>query len=193
MVNIVAIASDPQDIHPRKWIMWYDYEPTTEWDSLASLQAEDAVDKLIEIHESRYSGDTQTGQIDLPDGKHSIYFGISQDGGPSFGTYSGTISFDGISKTFAGFDVNVIGKWDVNVKNNAVVSLVGQSTPGVKLGFLDKIKGGLMFVETEFKNGMTHEFIMAHWPYLAAGVAVPIVGGGTYLILKKKFGKGRRV
>jgi len=193
MVDIVAVASDQQDPYARKWIMWADFEPGPDWSRVAAVSEEDSLAALIQINEDKHSGDTQSGSVDLPEGSHSIYFGVSQDGGSNFGTYSGTISFDGISKSFAGFDNSVIGKWDVTVRGNKVVSITGDQTPGQKQSFLDTIKGIPLKLQTELKNGMTHEFIMANWPWVALGVAVPVVAGGTYLYLTKGKGRGRRV
>lgn len=186
MVDIVVQASDPTDIYSRKWVMWLDYQPKTSWWLQQNIIAEDAANALLAV-EDYTSGRTLHTTADIPDGNHELYFGISQDGGPAFGTYSGSISFDGIQKTFSGFDANVIGKWDITVKNGKIVSIAGvkgNPGPGGITGLRTTLSNLYHTVLSEGKNAMTHEWVMHNWPYVALAVAVPVVGGGAYVILK---------
>jgi hypothetical protein len=65
-----------------------------------------------DVNEVQYSGDTMTVQWTLSPGAHYLVFGVTQTGGPSYGTYSGTITINGEMYNFSGLDANNLATID---------------------------------------------------------------------------------
>lgn len=81
-VNFSVEASDPDDPYLRVWAL--------------------SVDGTQIKSEDHSSGDTMTATSSLVPGSHTLSIAISQDGGPSYGTYSGTAIINGQSHPFSG-------------------------------------------------------------------------------------------
>lgn len=83
-VSFSVTASDSEDPYLRYWTL--------------------IVDGQIIGHETHVSGDTMTASVTLQPGNHTLTIEISQTGGPSYGTYSGTAVVNGQSHPFSGVD-----------------------------------------------------------------------------------------
>jgi len=59
-----------------------------------------------DVDQDHYSGDTMTFTWSLGGGAHYLIFDVTQTGGPSYGTYSGTITINGNTHNFSGVDAN---------------------------------------------------------------------------------------
>ena len=96
--NIVITASDPSDQYPRTWDLVFDraMPPFNSWGDHAGSDADEA----------HWSGDTMTVQWTLSTGAHYLIFAVTQTGGPSYGTYSGTITINGNTYNFSGLDAD---------------------------------------------------------------------------------------
>lgn len=184
MVNFVLSAVDSKDPYPRKWAVWADVQPAVNWYTLYGL----VNDVPVQLSENRYSGDSLSGEVDLPDGVHTIYAGISMDGDPNAnGTYSGSINVDGIVQQFSGFTATVLGGWQINVLNNKAVSFVkapGSQSGGT--GFMSKLTNIWNKTVVAVKDAANTDFVTHNWPWITIGVGLPIVGAGTVYYLKKK-------
>jgi hypothetical protein len=94
--NIVITASDPNDPILRTWDVVFDraMPPFNAWGDHAGS----------DVDEAHSSGDTMTVQWTLSAGAHYLIFAVTQTGGPSYGTYSGTITMNGKTYNFSGLD-----------------------------------------------------------------------------------------
>jgi hypothetical protein len=94
--NITITASDPNDPYARTWDVVFDR---------AMPPYANGGDHLgSDVDEVHSSGDTMTFQWTLSAGAHYMIFSITQTGGPSYGTYSGTITINGNTYNFSGLD-----------------------------------------------------------------------------------------
>jgi hypothetical protein len=93
--SIVITASDPLDPYPRTWDVTFDraMPPFNNGDHVGA-----------DADETHSSGDTMTIQWSLSPGAHYLIFAVTQTGGPSYGTYSGTITINGVTYNFTGVD-----------------------------------------------------------------------------------------
>jgi hypothetical protein len=105
--NIVITASDPSDPYLRYWGVMFD----------APMPQEVSFEGYVgaDVNEVHYSGDTMTVQWTLSPGAHYLVFGVTQTGGPSYGTYSGTITINGETYNFSGLDANNLATIDFTV------------------------------------------------------------------------------
>jgi hypothetical protein len=85
-VSFSVTASDSEDPYLRYWTL--------------------LVDGQIISHTTQDSGATVTANATLQPGSHILEIEISQNGGPSYGTYSGTVVINGQSHPFSGVDIN---------------------------------------------------------------------------------------
>lgn len=163
MVKVIVKATDAQDNYKRDWLIKVDQVPVApDWHK----------DGDTEVHGS---GDTMSKDLTLTDGDHKVYFVVSQDGGPSFGSYSGSISFDDKSATFNGVnDVSPAG-FKISVKGNAVVS---ESSSSSKMNFVDKLTAWAK-----------QNKVLA----VVIGVGVPVGLGVTAVVASKGNGNRRRL
>jgi len=94
--NITITANDPNDPYLRYWGLTFDraMPPIVSWEGYVGA----------DVNEVDYSGDTMTVQWTLSAGAHYLIFGVTQTGGPSYGTYSGAITINGIAYSFSGVD-----------------------------------------------------------------------------------------
>ena len=83
-VSFSVTASDSEDPYLRYWTL--------------------LVDGQVLAHTTHISGDTMTASTTLQPGSHTLTVEISQSGGPSYGTYSGTAVINGQSYPFSGVD-----------------------------------------------------------------------------------------
>ena len=96
--NITITASDPFDPYLRYWGITFD-RPIP---PIVSYQGFVGAD----VNEVHVSGDIMTAQWTLSPGQHYLIFGVTQVGGPSYGTYAGTITINGNVYNFTGVDGN---------------------------------------------------------------------------------------
>jgi hypothetical protein len=94
--NITITASDPLDPYLRTWDVVFDraMPPYNSWGDHAGA----------DVDQAHSSGDTMTFQWPLSPGAHYLIFSVTQTGGPSYGTYSGTITINGVVYSFSGLD-----------------------------------------------------------------------------------------
>ena len=94
--NIVITASDPSDPYSRFWGLTFDrpMPQLVSWEGYVGA----------DVNEVHVSGDTMIVQWTLSPGAHYLIFGVSQTGGPTYGTYSGTIKINGNTYNFSGID-----------------------------------------------------------------------------------------
>jgi hypothetical protein len=85
-VSFSVTASDSEDPYLRYWTLLVDGQTV-------SSTTQD-------------SGDTVTANATLQPGSHTLEIEISQSGGASYGTYSGTAVINGQSHPFSGVDIN---------------------------------------------------------------------------------------
>jgi PKD repeat protein len=85
-VSFSVTASDSEDPYLRYWTLLVDGQTIS--------------------HTTQDSGATVTANATLQPGSHTLEIEISQSGGPSYGTYSGTAVINGQSHPFSGVDIN---------------------------------------------------------------------------------------
>jgi PKD repeat protein len=85
-VSFSVTASDSEDPYLRYWTLLVDGQTIS--------------------HTTQDSGATVTANTTLQPGSHTLEIEISQSGGPSYGTYSGTAVINGQSYPFSGVDIN---------------------------------------------------------------------------------------
>lgn len=85
-VSFSVTASDSEDPYLRYWTLLLDGQTIS--------------------HTTQDSGATITTNATLQPGSHTLEIEISQSGGPSYGTYSGTAVINGQSHPFSGVDIN---------------------------------------------------------------------------------------
>jgi PKD repeat protein len=85
-VSFSVTASDSEDPYLRYWTLLVDGQ------TISSTTQD--------------SGATVTANATLQPGSHTLEIEISQSGGPSYGTYSGTAVINGQSHPFSGVDIN---------------------------------------------------------------------------------------
>jgi hypothetical protein len=104
--TIVITGSDPNDPYLRTWDVVFDraLPYTTGGDYVGS-----------DVDEVHASGDTMTIQWPLSAGAHYMILDITQNSGPSYGTYSGTITINGNTYSFSGVDYYHAVTIDFNV------------------------------------------------------------------------------
>lgn len=153
-------ASDPTDSFKRDWLIIADQVPIApDWTKNADT----------EIHGS---GDVMSRDLTLTDGKHKVYFVVSQSGGVTYGKYSGDIQFDTKSAHFDGVDEYSPVGFNLDVKDNAVVS---ESSTAAASSTTDKATA----------------FVKKYWKQIAGGAAgLSIIGG---LVAWKGKGHSRRL
>jgi hypothetical protein len=85
-VSFSVTASDSEDPYLRYWTLLVDGQTIS--------------------HITQDSGATVTANATLQPGSHTLEIEISQSGGASYGTYSGTAVINGLSHPFSGVDIN---------------------------------------------------------------------------------------
>jgi len=96
--SVVITASDPDDQFARFWGLTFDrpMPPIVNWEGYVGA----------DVNEVYVSGDTMIVQWTLSPGAHYLIFGVTQAGGPSYGTYSGNLTINGNTYNFSGLDVD---------------------------------------------------------------------------------------
>ena len=98
-------ASDSSDPVTRFWQVWFDKSPGNYLGGGQYDIPPDYENVFIQGALWEFLGS-------VPAGTHTVVFGVTQSGGPSFGTYSGTISIKDqngvvlLNKSFSGVDVS---------------------------------------------------------------------------------------
>ena len=105
--NITITANNLNDPYLRYWGLMFDgpIPPIVSFEGYVGA----------DVNEVHYSGDTMTAQWTLSAGEHYLVFGVTQTGGPSYGTYSGTITINGNVYSFSGVDNTHIATVDFTV------------------------------------------------------------------------------
>lgn len=97
--DVVVCASDSADYILRDWGLTIDRPMVAEQEgNLVGYIGADAYGNYL-------SGDTLTLSWTFSPGPHYLVFVVGQSGGPSYGTYSGTVIIDGQMFNFSGVDV----------------------------------------------------------------------------------------
>lgn len=97
--EVAVYASDPADNIPRDWGLTIDRPMVPEQDeNIVGYIGADAYGNYL-------SGDTLTLIWTFSPGPHYLIFIVGQSGGPSYGTYSGTVTINGQGYKFSGVDV----------------------------------------------------------------------------------------
>lgn len=105
--SIVITASDPSDPWLRTWDITID-RPMPPMGPGGYHHGAD----FIEAHAS---GDTMMINWTFSTGAHYLVFDVTQTGGPSYGTYSGTITINGQAYSFSGIDGNNLATIDFTI------------------------------------------------------------------------------
>lgn len=189
MQEIQVTASDPSDQYARKWMMWRDSVPPQNWFEQSYETQLDDANLLLQVGNVT-SGDTLVGNDSanfetIPDGDHTIYIGISQDGGAQYGTYSGSVTFgqgplQQNPQSFNGFDASHIGAWKVSVVNGIIVSAsdIRQNSSGSKMGIGSMFTAILDKVTSEVDKVAKIPFVDENLPTIkVVAVAVPLASG----------------
>jgi hypothetical protein len=92
--TVVITASDPIDFYGRYWAVTFD-RPMPPQQGMNGYVGAD-------VNEMHNSGDTMTVLWTLLAGPNYLIFAITQTGGSSYGTYSGTITINGQAYAFSG-------------------------------------------------------------------------------------------
>jgi hypothetical protein len=69
--------------------------------------------------------------LNLPNGKHVIYFATSCPADGSYGTYSGGVQMDGIGGEFSSVDVDTVAAFEIEVKDNKAIKRVNQASQDI--------------------------------------------------------------
>ena len=109
LVTVYVTATDALDPYLRTWAIFVDTPPG------AYLGNGVWGGGTPSASESRASGNTMWAYLQLSAGPHTIYFIVSQSGGPIFGTYSGTETINGVSHPFTGVDANTAAAASITV------------------------------------------------------------------------------
>jgi hypothetical protein len=105
--SIVITASDPNDPYLRDWALTIDRPMPPAQGSSGYIGGDG--------YEALYSGSTMTFLKTLSAGPHYLIFIIGQSGGPSYGTYSGTITINGKVYNFSGVNFYNSARVDFSV------------------------------------------------------------------------------
>jgi len=99
LTEVVVYASDPDDGIVRDWGLTIDRPmvPEQEGGMVGYIGAD--------AYGNYFSGDTLTLSWTFSPGPHYLVFIVGQRGGPSYGTYSGTVTINGQVFSFSGLDV----------------------------------------------------------------------------------------
>jgi hypothetical protein len=120
MVKIGVVANNERDSFERRWLIVVDKLPPLNWSLSANFDG-------VSFVEAHTQGQLMQTQLNLPDGKHTIYFAVSVPDSGEWGTYSGGIQMDGVSGEFTGIDVDTVAAFEIEVKDNVAVKRVNQS------------------------------------------------------------------
>jgi len=178
MVQVAITARNPADGNTRVWGLSIDEIPSGNWLKNSAI-----------VKTDKKTGELWTTNLQIPDGRHKIYFIISQT--PGLGTYSGEALFDQAGFNFSGVDNDSLVAFDVLVKSGKAVRSTGvPATTGAddidKPKFYTPIKARLNEVGDKVRG------ITWSWKH---GVGIAVIIGGTLggLYLYKKMSKnGRR-
>lgn len=110
MVEAVVEARNANDNSLRYWGLSVDKLPSGNW----------VKDKSMVVA-ARKQTEPWLVNLDIADGKHTVFFVISQTS-PEIGGYDGEIALGGASFTFDGVDNDTINGFDIEVKNGKVMS-----------------------------------------------------------------------
>lgn len=108
MVEAIINAQNPRDNALRFWGIGIDEIPRGNWVKDESV-----------IHSTKSSGESWVSNVPLADGKHVLYFVVSQPNGP-LGGYSGEIALGSTSFEFDSVDTDTVFAFEVDVKDGKV-------------------------------------------------------------------------
>lgn len=180
MVKAQIHARNPQDNVLRIWGLGIDKIPTGNW----------LKDPAV-LKSNRHQGDMWEFDLNVPEGKHVLYFIVSQTN-PDKGGYEGEALFGQAGFSFKGIDNDTIAEFPVMMKGSKLTrdSAVSQAkstdietTSTSSSGFhpWQTIKGTV----TKVKTSVTAE----PKKYIVIGgviVAVPLIGFAAWKMYKKK-------
>jgi hypothetical protein len=132
---------NPEDGFSRSWGLGIDTIPTGNW----------LKDPAIIKQNGMKSGETWKFNFTLVDGKHTIYFIISQTPG-LLGSYQGTAMFgDKAEFSFLGVNNDSVAAFEINVTGGTFVRSRSQpntetETPSATVGLIPRIRGSFSFL-----------------------------------------------
>lgn len=189
MVQVAITARNPLDSAIRIWGVGIDKVPTGNWTKDESV-----------VKATKRSGELWNSNLQLADGKHKLYFIISQTV-LSNGTYQGEALFDTAGFNFQGVDNDSLAIFDVTVKGGKASRTSGTSattkptdvqTEPTKTGFTSKASAQLAGIKNKLysvKLWNRMDWVKA----IVVTVAIVGAGFGIYWIVKRmKNGKRRR-
>lgn len=178
MVEAIIDARNPRDNALRYWGISVDQIPRGNW----------VKDKAV-ISAAKDQNKPWIVDVPVSDGKHIIYFVVSQPNG-ELGGYDGQIAFGGESYNFEDVDTDTVFGFEVDVKNGKVKSEGKGSTIETELeskskfDVLGSIKGGLKKAYSAMDNANTKTALI---------ITAVVTGGiGGYAAYKKYSKKSRR-
>lgn len=114
MVQVTFKVVNENDPHTRTFGMWLNQIPPEDW----TVNPERSFDYI-------QSGDTVSSSVNISDGKHTLYVAIAQADSSIYGPWTVEADFDGIkAPILSNIDVDTLGRYDITVKDNKVVSTV---------------------------------------------------------------------
>jgi hypothetical protein len=181
---VEARAASPEDTVTRFWYIG-PVKPTTTWWVLGDDDSENESEVLkrgkIEPHES---GDQMRATLQLPDGKHTIYFGVGFQSDEASMLYDGELIIGGQVCTFNNIDGDTLAACDVEIKGGKLY--VEGSSEDEEIGSTgSKFDFGSML-----KFGKIKEIAEQKKREIVIGVSVPVAAGGLLLAIRK-WRKGR--
>lgn len=181
MVNAAITARNEADNSIRQWGIGIDTIPTGNW-----LKDESV------IKSTKRSGDLWNVDIPLSNGKHTLYFIISQPNSLDLGTYTGEALFDIAGFNFVGVDNDSVAAFAVEVSDGKAKRASG--TPATTDPTDLEDGGRLSRILNFLKNPLAKiEWDRKTWlkAGLVTGVSVGAVVSAAY-ILPKVRNRGRR-
>lgn len=182
MVKALITARNPNDSMIRVWGLGIDKLPVGNWLKDPSI-----------VKVNKRSGELWETDLPLSDGKHVLYFIISQTD-PPLGGYTGEALFDGPApKDGAGFNFNnidndTIAEFPVTIKSGKATrdgsaTSTTQEVPENRPGVTTKVRNVLSGIKTKVTDANKKQLAMYGGIAIAAGIGGYV---GYKLIVAKK-------
>lgn len=176
MVKFSIVANNVKDPFARRWLLSVDNVPAPNWPLTANFDGSSFI-------ENRVQGQLMTKELNLPDGKHIVYFAVSVPNASEWGTYSGGIQMDDVAGEFNGVDVDSVAAFEITVKGNKAVKRVNSTNTEVADSKISKVTNRIKGLPTMVRD---------HKNAFIVGVGLAI-GASIAGVVIYKVRKGRRL
>lgn len=175
MPKFTVAANNDRDPFKRRWLLSVDNLPPANWPLVSNFDG-------VSFIENHTQGELMSVNLNLPNGKHTVYFATSAPASGQYGTYSGGIQMDGIAGEFNSVDIDTVAAFEIEVKDNKAVKRLNQAAqdiPGAVTG--KKMSAALNRVKAfTTKN--------SKWLIVGVGAAAGITTL-TYFLMKRRNGR----